>query len=228
MHTENSAQQKPQTPLPGVLNCQTPSCLPLFWVEAHAYVLVPCSTAYAKTFYGSLTGKKSGCNHQSPWGQRQTLMALLKLRQSGLLILGRWMVVKRLENYWKPPTLQQYIPQLLQPASSCLVPSCLTGSLRPGFSYWVPRLRHIPGSWYSGVGFLSHDRLFYGAFWDLPSAACLDPALNCNSTLQSQNSASVSFLLVWLNFSVWGLLTASCLLLTLIMLPGLNPKPIFT
>lgn len=38
---------------------------------------------------------------------------------------------------------------------------------------------------------------------------------------------SVSFLPVWLNFSAWELLTDSCLLLTLITLLSLNPKPIF-
>lgn len=39
-------------------------------------------------------GKGSGCNHHSPWGWRQTLMALLKLGQSCLPILGHWKVAK--------------------------------------------------------------------------------------------------------------------------------------
>lgn len=43
------------------------------------------------------------------------------------------------------------------------------------------------------MGFLSRDVLFHSAFWDFTFAACLDPALNCNSILQSQNSASVCF-----------------------------------
>lgn len=38
--------------------------------------------------------KRSGCNHHSPWGGRQTLMALLKLEQSHLPILGHWKVTK--------------------------------------------------------------------------------------------------------------------------------------
>lgn len=32
-------------------------------------------------------------------------MALPKLGQSSLLVLGRWKIVKRLENYWKSPAL---------------------------------------------------------------------------------------------------------------------------
>lgn len=55
--TPKTAQQKLQTPLLSVSNCQAPFCLLLLRVEAHVYVLVPCSTAYTKTFYGCLTGR---------------------------------------------------------------------------------------------------------------------------------------------------------------------------
>lgn len=46
-----------------------------------------------------MTLLREGCNHWSPWGWRQALMALLKLGQSSLPVLGHWKVVKRLKNY---------------------------------------------------------------------------------------------------------------------------------
>lgn len=75
------------------------------------------------------------------------------------------------------------------------------------------------------MGFLSRDGLFHCAFWDLPLAACLDPAFNCNSTLNLKIlQVPLSFLPVWLSFSLRALLTASCPLLMLIMLLGLSPS----
>lgn len=78
-----------------------------------------------KNFLWLSYGKGSGCNHQSPWGQRQTLMALPKLGQSSLPISSHWKIVKRLENYWKSPALHNiaFLSFCSQPHLVCSLPA---------------------------------------------------------------------------------------------------------
>lgn len=71
-------------------------------------------------------GKGSVCNHQSPWGRRQTLMALPKLGQSRLPTLGDWKVVKRLEKYWKSALHNiAFLSSCSQPLLVCSLPAKL-------------------------------------------------------------------------------------------------------
>lgn len=131
----NSAQQKPPTPVLGVSNCQAPSCLLLPWVEAHASVLV-LSYCLCKSLLWLSYRKGSACNHQAPWGPRRTLMALLELAQSDLPVLGRWKVIKRLENYWKFPALHNitFLSSCSQPR---LVWSLPAKELLPGQGFLI-------------------------------------------------------------------------------------------